>query len=394
MTNQDSRPNPDPQDAQQSTLPKRDYVLLPLLALATALFMFGASEILTRFIWKEQEIDSCAVVDPIAGNHFKANCSARTKNAEGPWAIYRRNECGYRSETSCGLKPQGAVRIAIIGSSLSEALHIPYDQTYFALTSRELSRIYHRPIDVQNLAVPASGPVDSYRQIPEALALKPDVVVYLISPIELMTNFDQKLVSERNNPRPVASKTEKRLPGGAMRRLQSFLIGSRTIVVAQHFLFQNKDTYLRLFLMYGDKGDFLRQPLTPAWQQRFADIDLVIGDMADKLRAAGVPFVVVAIPSRAETALLSSRNLPPHVDPFAFGRQIQEVTTRHGASYVDVMDAFSHIPKSESLYYAVDGHPAAGAQKVIADSLSRKLEDGIIPALSRPAAQPAQVRER
>jgi hypothetical protein len=356
--------------------------------------MFGASEILTRLIWTAQEKDSCAVVDPIAGNHFKANCTARTKNAEGPWATYRRNECGYRSETSCGPKPQGAIRIAIVGSSLSEAMHIPYDQTYFALTSQELSRTYHRTIDVQNLAVPASGPVDTYRQVPEALALKPDVVVYLISPIELMTNFDSKQVSERNNPRRSDSTTEAHLPGGAMRRLQSFLIGSRTIVVAQHFLFQDTDTYLRLYLLYGDKGDFLRQPLTPAWQQRFADIDLIIGDMADKLRAAGVPFVVVAIPSRAETALLSSRNLPPHVDPFAFGRQIQAAAAKHGAAYVDVMDAFSRIPKAESLYYAVDGHPAAGAQKVIADQLSKTLQDGIIPALSRPATQPGQIRER
>jgi hypothetical protein len=395
MTDQQSRPGPEPDDAQPATrLPKRDYILLPLLALATALFMFGASEVLTRLIWAEQEKDSCAVEDPIAGNHFKANCTARTKNAEGPWATYRRNECGYLSQTSCGTKPQGAIRIAIVGSSLSEALHIPYEQSYFALAAQELGRVSHRTIDVQNLAVPASGPVDSYRQIPAALALKPDVVVYLISPIELMTNFDQKQVSERNNPRPIDSTTEKHLPGGAMRKLQSFLTGSRTIVVAQHFLFQDKDAYLRLYLLYGDKGDFLRQPLTPAWQQRFTDIDLIIGDMADKLRAAGVPFVVVAIPSRAEAALLSSRNLPAHVDPFAFGRQIQAVAAKHGAGYVDVMDAFSRIPKAESLYYAVDGHPAAGAQKVIADNLSRKLEDGTIPALSRPATQPAQVRER
>ncbi len=394
MTDPEYRPDPEPFDAQPTRLPKRDFVLLPLLALATALFLFAASEIVTRLFWKQQEIDSCAVVDPIAGNHFKANCTARTKNAEGPWATYRRNECGYRSETSCGPKPPDAIRIAIVGSSLSEALHVPYKQTYFALASEELSRILHRTVDVQNLAVPASGPVDTYRQLPEALALKPDVVVYLISPIELMTNFDQKQVLERNNPRRIGSTSKKHPPGGAMRKLQSFLTGSRTMVVAQHFLFQDTDTYLRLYLLYGDKGDFLRQPLTPAWRQRFADIDLVIGDMADKLRAAGVPFVVVAIPSRAETALLSSPNLPPHVDPFAFGRQIQAVAAKHGAGYVDVMDAFSRIPKSESLYYAVDGHPAAGAQKVIADNLARKLLDGTIPALSRPAMSPAQIRER
>jgi hypothetical protein len=394
MTEQESSPGPGPDDAQATRLPKRDYFLLPLLAVATALCMFGASEILTRTIWPEQEKDSCAVADPIAGNHFRANCTARTKNAEGPWVTYRRNECGYLSDTSCGPKPQGVIRIAIIGSSLSEGLHVPNDQAYFALTSRELSRIYHRTIDVQNLAVPGSGPVETYRHVDEALALKPDVVVYLVAPLELMTNFDQKQVAERNNPRSIASAPKKQVIGGAMKRLQQFLSGSRTMLVAQHFLFQDKDTYLRLYLLYGDKADFLRQPLTPIWQQRFADFDLVLGDMADKVRAAGVPFVVLAVPSRAEAALLSSRNLPPHVDPFAFDRRIQAIAARHGVDYVDVMDAFSRIPMAENLFYPVDSHPAAGAQKVIADNLSRKLQDGIIPALARPATQPAQVRER
>ena len=106
--------------------------------------------------------------------------------------------------------------------------------------------------------------------------------------------------------------------------------------MAQHFLFQNRDTFLKLYLQYGDKADFLRQPFTPAWQQRFDNLSVIICDMANKFRQAGVPLVVAAVPSRAEAALLSLRiPLPPHVDPFAFGREINRITTTSGAKYLD-----------------------------------------------------------
>jgi hypothetical protein len=63
------------------SLPKRDYFLLPLVSLATVLLVFEVSEILTREIWAEHKAGSCTVVDPIAGDNFKPNCTIRTKNA-------------------------------------------------------------------------------------------------------------------------------------------------------------------------------------------------------------------------------------------------------------------------------------------------------------------------
>jgi SGNH hydrolase-like domain, acetyltransferase AlgX len=105
--------------------------------------------------------------------------------------------------------------------------------------------------------------------------------------------------------------------------------------------------------------------------------------MADKLRAAGIPLLVVAVPSRAESALLSSPELPPHVDPFAFGHRIDEIATKHGAGYVDLMDVFSKIPDAQNMYYVVDGHVAAEGQAVMAQAILQKLQDGTIPAFSQ-----------
>jgi hypothetical protein len=341
--------------------------------------MFGVSEVLTRMVWTEQEVDPCSVRDDM-GNHHKANCTVRMKNAEAQWVTYHYNECGYRSATSCGTKPPGSARIATLGASVSMGLYIPYEEAYFSLTSSELSRICNRIVDVQN--VEGTGPINVYRKLQEVLALKPDVVLYLVSPFDLEQQIDPKELAERDNPARTPTKTAAKPTLSPMKWLERTLTESRTVLVYQRFLFQNTDIFLRLYMTYGDNADLFRQPLTPAWQRRFAHFDLIIGDMAAKLRAAGVPLVIIAVPSRPEAALLSSKQLPPNVDPFAFGRQIEMIASRQGAGYVDLVEAFSHISNSENLFYVVNGHVTPEGQIVIAKNIVQKLQDGSVPAFS------------
>jgi hypothetical protein len=190
-------------------------------------------------------------------------------------------------------------------------------------------------------------------------------------------------LTEPGTPAFTSSSAAAQPAVSPLNRLEHLMIQSRTLLVAQHFVFQNRETFIRAYLMYGDKADYLRQPLTPIWQQRFADLDLTIGDIANRLHAAGVPLMIVAVPSRAEAALLSSSQLPAHVDPFAFGREIQTIASKHSAGYVDLMGPFSRIPNAENLYYVVDGHVTTEGHKVIADELVQKLQDGSVPAISR-----------
>lgn len=373
---------------------RRDYVLLPLLSLLTLVILFGTSEALARVFWAEYKASPCLIEDSIGGDRFKPNCTVRLKNAEGPWTVYKYNECGYRSENSCGPKAPGALRIAILGSSVSQAPYVSYEQSYFARVSAGISRACGRTVDVQNLGVPGLSPIYTYRRVPEALALKPDVVLYLLAPFDLEQRIDPTALAERDNPTPTASVPPVTLRLSPMKRLQNMLVQGRAVLVAQHFLFQNKDTFLTMYMMYGDKADFLRRPETSAWQQRFADLDVIIGEMADKLRAAGVPLVVIAVPSRAEAALLSSKQALPDVDPFAFGREIDAIAAKHGAGYVDLMGPFSRIPDAEKLYYVVDGHLTSDGHKVIAQYISQKLQDGSIPAFSRCASNQTAQQER
>jgi lysophospholipase L1-like esterase len=365
-------------------LPRRDYFLLPLMSLVTILVMVGGSETLARMITTSHRRNQCQIEDPIAGDRYKPNCTARLKNLEGPWATYHYNECGYRSATSCGPKPPGTVRIAVIGSSVSVGAWVPYEETFFARTAGELSRSCNRPVDVQNLGVTGLTPISVYHRVQDVLALKPDVVVYLVTPWDITRQIDPEELAERNNPTRIPSRPAVVIKPNLPDR-------SRAWLLAQYFLFQNRDMFLGT-MSRGD--DYLLQPFTAELQQQYADFDLIIGDLTDKLQGGGIPLVLVPVPSRKEAAFLSSRELPAHVDPFAFGREVVRIASKHGAGYVDLMGPFSRIPHSEKLYYVVDGHPNADAQKVIAQNLLQKLQDGSIPAFSRDAVQNTAAKKR
>jgi hypothetical protein len=336
--------------------------------------MFAVAEVACRMIWVADEKNGCVILDNTqVGYHYQPNCTARTKTAEGQWVTYHFNDCGYRGNTSCKTVPTGTLRVAIIGASVSQALNVPDEQTYFNITAASLEHACNRIIDVQNLAKPRSSPYYAYRSLGEAIDLKPNVIVMLLAPFDLEQKIDPAALATRNDPTPSIRSSAVVEPMSLMRRAQLLLTDSRTVLVAEHFLLQNKDTFLRLYLNYGDKADFLRQPLTAAWARRFADIDVLIGDMSAKMKASGIPFVVVPVPSRAEAALLSSPKWPQGVDPTAFGRLLEKIAEKHGAYYVDLMEPFRRIPNSQDLFLVVDGHVSGEGQRVIARELTQKL---------------------
>jgi hypothetical protein len=369
----------EPRGTASGGISKRDYLLLPLVSVLTVIAMFCVTETVTRVIWNSYDDTSCRS----DRYQFKANCTSRSKNPEGPWTTYRFNECAYRSNTSCGPVPPGTVRIAILGASVSQGLNVPYENTYFALSADELGRRCGLPIDVQNLGKPNASPIYSYHRVDEVLKLKPDVVLFLLAPFDIEQQIDPKELAARDDPERVIAANAVVEPLSLMRRLQLLIVDSRSVRVAEHFLLKNRDTYLRLYLHYGDKADFLRQPFSSAWARRFADMDLIIGGMADKLRAAGVPFIVIPVPSRAEATLLSMPEPPPGTDGAAFGRTLEQIAAAHGAGYVDLMQPFGAIRDSQNLFLIVDGHVTSNGQKVIAKSLTEKLLDGSIPAFAQ-----------
>ena len=143
--------------------------------------------------------------------------------------------------------------------------------------------------------------------------------------------------------------------------------------MAQHYLFQDRATYVRLYMLHGDDAGYLRPPFGPAWEQHLADFDLLLRGMAEKAHQRGVPMVLVDAPSMVQVALLSENARSYGADPFAFGQRLAAIATRDGVSFIDALTGFSKNAPAEKLFYPVDGHMNAAGSAVFAGILQRRL---------------------
>ena len=182
------------------------------------------------------------------------------------------------------------------------------------------------------------SPLDCYRQLWRVIQLKPELVVYAVNPFDLSRDIDPNQLVHRNErvlPRrastPVVEDRGQALRD-TLKFIQNSLADSRAFTIAQHFLFSNPDTFLRIYLADGDRADYVRQPFTNLWQQRFTNFNLIVGEMAARLKKAGIPFVIISLPARAQVAMVEKGHYPRHTDPFAFDREIQKICQDAGVT--------------------------------------------------------------
>lgn len=359
-------------DPTSPKLPRRDYFLLPLVALLTLIVMIGSTEFVAERKFNEMDDDTCRLSG--TGKH-KPNCSVTLKAMEGPTYLESYNTCGYRSLAACGTKPSGHIRISVMGSSFALGDNVSYEKSFIGVTERDLNAACPRPVEFQNLSAIEQQPLALYRRTDEALALKPDVLLLTFSPTDADVNYTDQEIADRDNPVPV-EKHKPRPKVSLIKRLSLLKIAPATLLASRHFLFQNQAKYLRLYMNTGDQADFLRQPFTPIWQRRIDQLDIVIGAIADKAHAQGVPVVFAPGLQRAEIGFMSESTLPPGIDPYAFEREMTRIAAKHGLINIDPDPYFSHIPNSSNLFYAIDGHLDSNGNGIYAQALT----DGLLQA--------------
>lgn len=361
--------------------PRRDFLLLPLIVVLTALFMLGGAELVSAHFFQEAQQGNCSVPDRLLPYRYRPNCSYANKAAEGPVVQYAFNDCGYRSRKACRPKPAGSTRIALLGASTAEGFKVAYEDGLAPRVEASLTQSCRRPVEIQNMGIAGFGPLHQYIRLDEALALNPDIVMLVITPYELADPMDPVLFENRDHPerlKRAPAQGERKKPRGAnqaewLAEASAILSNSRAALAAQYFLFQDRQQYTKLFLMHGDKADYLRVPFSKAWQDRFNTLDILLGEMANRIHAHGLPFVLVMTPQRIQSTLSDPASRPPGVDPEALGRRIGEIAKAHNIEFIDTYGAFRQMPDSEKLFYPVDGHMTPGGHALAAQAMTRAL---------------------
>jgi hypothetical protein len=355
-------------------LPRYDLIVIPLLAFLTLAVMAVAGEFASRAIFVESGAETCGTVGPAGVAVMRPNCISYRKAAEGPDTVNAYNDCGYRTPQPCATRPAGGIRVALLGASTAQGLKVPYAATFAARLTGALSRACRRPVEFQNMGVPGAGLLDVYRRLDEALAMHPDLLMLAMTPYEMKAAIAASDLARRDEPgahaaEPAAPPPEKSL----VARLSDLAFNSRILVVAQHFLFQDRATFAKLFLLHGEDAGYLRVPYGPGWEQRLRDFDVLLADMARRTEAAGVPMLLVLGPQRIQASLLDPSVRPAGVDPFAIGRRLAAIAAKHGVLFQDTLEGFAGVADPDALFYAVDGHMDAGGHAVFARAVLDRL---------------------
>nr|WP_294518299.1 hypothetical protein [uncultured Rhodopila sp.] len=342
--------------AQSWRLPRRDYALLPVIFVATMLLLLGGGEVVARLIYVQDDAaEPCEYITE-SGARYHPFCEARTKEWEGPWITQRFNECGYRTAESCAVRPPGALRVVVVGSSTARGALVNYADSFAARASAFLSERCGGLVDFQNLGTEPTDVDRIDRRIPEALALKPSAIVMTIGPYDLIHQKD---------PPPTAGGQVAPEPLN-LRSAVNLLRESRLFLLMQYYLYRDPAFQIRAFLLNRDPADYVRVPLSAAWRQRVQQAGELLHRITAETAPAGVPVLLVYIPERAQAALAALKGEPPGVDPFVLGSALQTAASKAGVQFFDATRAFAEAPDFQSLFYLTDGHPREGGHAALA----------------------------
>ena len=367
-----------PEDKQEERLPRRDLIILPLLSLLTLTVCLLAANAVARHFFLSVRDDSCEIGDPMIGFRFGRNCTEHAKTAEGPWVAHQFNDCGYRTRESCGPKRPGTTRISLLGASAAEGYLVPYDETFAARTAKQLTLELGRPVEIQNLGREQCYPDCVLRRIDEALALKPDLLLVAVTPIDL-DHMDPSEVTNPDKPMQAVDQVQLRHkldPHNPLNGAQDFVMHSSAGVATLHFLFQNPATFVRMYLLSGEHAAYLRPNLSPTWDSRLEACDLLFDEMSKKAREANVPIALVEVPSLAQASLVSMNTVPSGLDPYVIDERLRQIAERHGIQFIDVLDVFEHGLGPNKLFYVVDGHMNGEGSELVANALAEQLIEG------------------
>jgi hypothetical protein len=345
--------------------------------------------------------ENCLVVDdPSNGARGIPNCVVWEKIPEGKLTEYRFNSSGYRDNADFGPKSPGTYRIVMVGTSVAAGFRVPQGQTVGALLPAELSRRTGRKVEVYNEALPWRTPSSISRNFSEALAGNPDMILWIVSPLDiaypswLVGKYEARSVTPQDGAWYFIKTA---FDSGSFNASIAAIVGhTRAATLLKEFLYESPSQYVQSSLMGADyKKEFLQSESSAEWNRELKEFDSSAASIEGQARKAGIPLAVVLVPDRTQAALISmTGECPKGFDPYKVGNEVSSIIVSHGGTYLDILPEFRTIPNPQLGYFTLDGHPNAFGHAMIARFLTDKLADVTIPALSAAAKPQAGLQPR
>jgi hypothetical protein len=405
---------------QESKLPRRDLLVLPLLSLITIFALAISTELATNWLFpvSQSGLEECFAKEDLSGDARtipNSVCSERILESRF-LAEYRFNSWGFRANTELTQKRPGTYRIVMIGSSIAMGLFVPRELTFAAILPNQLSMQTGRKVEIYNEATggrfrggyfPKPG---STLHFDQALSADPDMILWIVTPADVQNlSVDSAIVTRTALPDVALrgtptyrkatawSKLTAAVADGSLgRKLRSRWEQTTVSSALKHVLYgsESQGQYIRSYLKNEDDAGFLKTEQSENWQRRLAAFQTYADDFERQARAAGVPLVAVLVPNRAQTAMISVGEWPAGYDPYKLDNELREIIQSHGGTYIDILPDFRAIPNPEQHYFPVDGHPDADGHAMISRLLAKELTSGAVPSLTSVPPQVASAKGR
>jgi hypothetical protein len=232
-----------------------------------------------------------------------------------------------------------------------------------------LSRQTGRRVELYNEALTWETPHSLALRFNDVLAAKPDMILWILTPWDVA------------NALPVLSPPPAQEQGGLLATIKKRARESRTGSLLQHLLYSNSGSYLKRSLIGARGAEFLRDKLNADWLSHLRDFDRYDAVIQGQANAAGIPFVAVFVPERAQASMISTGEWPAGYNPYRLSEELRSIVGSHGGTYIDILHGFRSIPNPGQSYFPADGHPDSRGHAMLSGLICRELTGGAVPAL-------------
>jgi hypothetical protein len=374
-------------------LPRRDWLLLPLLSLVTIFLIAISSEGIARHAFPGPQLwfNNCFISNnPSTGLLAIPNAVCSEEGLETKLVEHRFNGCGHRTDLPCGPKPPGVFRIVMLGSSFSMGYRVPDDEAFATLLPRDLSKETGQNIELYNESMMYETSHIVPLRFNEALQVKPDLILWVLTYWDI--EYEAPLPPPPEIQKPFLPELAARLKAAVKERsihgvLYAFLdlihdrlSSTRTAFMLSHFLGESQSLYLKSFLNEPGPG-YLRPTPDAEWVGHLKDFDREVAEVETQSKGAGVPLIITLAPYRGQAAMISMNEWPVGYDPYMLDRELHSIVASHGGTYLDMLPDFRNIPNPERYYFPMDGHLKPDGNALFARLLTKELTSGAIPPL-------------
>lgn len=380
-------------------LPNKDWVMVPLIAVGTALVVALASESVAADFYSRsgESMQSC-----LDYSHKKTgiqgipNCVTTGKDFETPVVQYKFDACGFRSDIPCGHFSPGTYRIVMIGSSIAFGGGAQQQDTMAYQIPKDIQQQTNRRVELHNESMMQEFPQFAEIRLRQALKNPPDMILWIVSAYDASVATESPDVMFEVN---AGAKTKTRIAwwedylkqlfknnsllsiaetmnNHLVTRFQNTAAG----VALQHYVDRGSERYVKAYLNRPDsESGYLKPSPSPAWKANYAAFDRYISEMAKLSRDANVKLVITLVPTRAQAAMLSAGVWPEGYDPYELDHSVRSMATLHGVQFIDIFPGLTHVPDMQNNYY-LNGHPDNQGHVILARLIAAQLAPEILSA--------------